>query len=176
MLIMGSTYEGGLGEFFTNTAQDYSLLVSMVSGFVVSGIICFVVSLCTHNIKSSEDAQREWAKTMNIDNPLNPFRLVYEEELREIDAGPIITAETMDRIFRKAKLVACIGAGISLTLFAVVIPAIALSYEVLTLDQFRAWIRTFQYWVFFGTFLVIIVPPVEEGIQIWRKYKENVRK
>ncbi|XP_053400495.1 uncharacterized protein LOC123558278 [Mercenaria mercenaria] len=176
MLIMGSTYEGGLADFYTNTAQDYSLLVAMVSGFFISGIICFCVSLCTHKIKCKEDRQREWAKTINIDNPLNPFRLVYEEELRDIDAGPVITAETMDRIFRKAKLVACIGAGVSLALFAVVVPAVALSYETLSLDEFKTWIRVFQYWVFVGTILVVFVPPVEEGIQIWRKYKDNAAK
>ena len=173
MLIVGSTYEGGLGDFYVNTAQDYSLLCAMVSGFVISSVVSVVVSLCTHSILRDEDNAREWAKTINIDSPLNPFRLIYKEELESINAGPVITAQTMDRIFRKAKLVAIIGAGVSLVLFLIIIPAVALSFGVLTYDQYSTWITVFQVWVFIGTVIVIVVPPVEEGLQIWKKYKEN---
>lgn len=176
MLITGSTYEGGLNKFWANTAQDYSLLTGMVAGFVVSGILCIGVSLCTHNIKSESDSLREWAKTMNIDNPLSPYRLIYAEELEEVNAGSVITAETMDTIFRKAKRVAYIGAGFTFVLFLVVIPAVALTVDILTLDQFTTWIRIFQYWLFCGTGLVVLVPPVEEAIQIWVKHRENVNK
>ena len=175
MLIVGSMYEGGLRNFYTNTAKDYSLLCAMVLGFVISSIITIVVSLCTHTITTAEDTNKEWANTINIDNPLNPFKLVYKEELESIDAGPVITAETMDRVFRKAKLVAIIGACASLVLFLIVIPAVALSFEVLTYQEFSTWITFFQVWVLLGTVTVIVVPPFEEGRQIWRKYKENKR-
>ena len=173
MLIMASTYDGGLGDFYVNTAQDYSLLCAMVSGFFISSILCIVVSLCTTTIRSDQDKTKEWAKTMNIDNPLNPFRLVYKEELESIKAGPIVTAKTMDRIFRKAKLVAIIGACASLVLFLIIVPAVALSFGVLTFDEYSTWVTFFQSWVFVGTLLVVVVPPIEEGLQIWRKYKEN---
>ena len=145
----------------------------MAAGFITSGVLCFVVSLCTHNIKTKEDAENEWTKTVNIDNPLHPFRLVYKEELEEIRAGPIITSATMDRIFVKAKRIAYYGGGFCLSLFVIVIPCIAVSYPVLTPDQLKAWMRTIQAWCFVGTVLVVVVPPIEEGVQIWRKYKEN---
>ena len=173
LLIVGSTYEGGLGDFYVNTAQDYSLLCAMVSGFFVSSVVSIVVSICSTRIQNEDDKSKEWAKTINIDNPLNPFRLVYKEELEEIDAGPVITADTMDRIFRKAKMVAIIGACISLVLYLIVVPAVALSFGVLTFEEYSTWLTFFQVWVFVGTVLVVVVPPVEEGLQIWRKYKQN---
>nr|ARQ84970.1 DUR3-like urea-proton symporter [Tridacna squamosa] len=173
MLIGGSMYEGGLDNFFVNTVKDYPLLSAMLSGFISSGVITVIVSLCTHQIRSKDDEEREWAKTINIDNPLNPFRLVYEEELKEVDAGPIITSDTMDRIFRKAKIVAVVGGTLSLILFLIVIPSIVLSIEVLTLEQFQIWIRTFQYWCFGATILVVFLPPVEEVMQIRNKLRQN---
>ena len=115
-LIVGSTYEGGLSDFYTNTAKDYSLLGAMISGFVVSGFVCVIVSLRTHTIKNKADAEREWSKTMNIDNPINPFRLIYAEELK---TRTIITTKTMNHIFRKAKLIALVGGGVSLIVFLV---------------------------------------------------------
>ena len=173
MLIGGSMYEGGLSNFFVNTVKDYPLLSAMLCGFISSGVITVLVSLCTHQIRTKDDEEREWAKTINIDNPLNPYRLVYEEELKEIDAGRIITSYTMDRIFRKAKIVAVVGGTLSLILFLIVIPSVVLSIEVLTLEQFRIWIRTFQYWCFGATILVVFLPPIEEVMQIRQKLRQN---
>jgi len=75
MLGVGSTYEGGLNNFYTNTSQDYTLLWSMLSGLIVSGILAIAVSLYTHNIETEADVEKEWTKTINIDNPLNPFKV-----------------------------------------------------------------------------------------------------
>ena len=79
----------------------------------------------------------------------------------------------MEKMFKKSKFVAIIGAVISLLIFLVIVPAIALSYEVLTFEQYSAWLTFFQVWVFVGLVLVVVVPPIEEGIQIWLKYQEN---
>ena len=87
LLIVGSLHEGGLSDFYTNTTQPYSLLAGITVGFVVGGIVSIGVSLKTHKITSEDDTEREWAKTMNIDNPINPFRAIYEEELAGVDAG-----------------------------------------------------------------------------------------
>ncbi|KAL4230109.1 hypothetical protein ACF0H5_010494 [Mactra antiquata] len=176
MLVVGSTYKSGLSNFYVNTAKDYSLLTAMVSGFVVSGVVCVFVSLCTNKIKTDDDAEKEWAKTLSIDNPLNPYRLVYEEELKAVDAGKIITSKIMDKIFRKARIYAAVGGTISLLIFLVVIPSIALSFEVLNFDQFSIWLKTFQIYCFICTFIVVVLPPFEEGIQIWRYYKKNKTK
>ena len=173
MMVVGSTYEGGLSDFFINTAKDYSLLAGLGSGFVVSSMLCVVISLCTHKIKTEEDETNEWLKTMSIDNPINPYRTIYQEELKAVAAGPIITAETMARIFQGAQKVTYIGGTISIILFLVVIPAVALSYEVLTLEQFNVLVSICQIWCMICTVFVVLFPPIEEGIQIWRKYKEN---
>ena len=50
MLIMGSTYEGGLGNFYFNTAQEYSLLCAMVAGFVISAAVTVIGSLLTTGV------------------------------------------------------------------------------------------------------------------------------
>ena len=170
---MGSTYEGGLGDFYINTAQDYSLLCAMGAGFVVSTGMVISVSLFTTDIKTDEEKTAEWDKTINIDNPLNPFRLVYKEELDAIAAGPVITAKVMEKLFRRSKIVGIIGVVVTLIIFLVILPAIALSFETLSFEQFSGWVIFFQAWVFVGFALVVVVPPIEEGLQIWRKYQEN---
>ena len=173
MLIMGSTYEGGLGDFFINTAQDYTILCAMGAGFVVSTGMVISVSLFTTNIKTNDEKTAEWDKTINIDNPLNPFRLVYKEELDAIAAGPVITAKVMEKLFRKSKIVGIIGVVVTLIIFLVILPAIALSFETLSFEQFSGWVIFFQVCVFVGFALVVVVPPIEEGLQIWRKYQDN---
>ena len=132
LLIVGSLHEGGLSDFYTNTSQSYSLLAGMTVGFVVGGIVSIGVSLKTHKITSEDDTEREWAKTMNIDNPINPFRAIYEEELAEVDAGT-------------ARLCAIVGGIGNLLVFVVDIPAVALSVAVLDFGQVSSWAKFFQY-------------------------------
>ena len=173
LLGVGSTYEGGLSDFYTNTSQSYSLLAGMTVGFAVGGIVSIGVSLKTHKITSEDDTEREWAKTMNIDNPINPFRAIYEEELAGVEVGSIITAKTMDKVFRKARQYAIVGGVGSLVVFVVVIPAVALSFGVLEKDQFSNWMQFFQYYCFFCTAIVVVFPPFEEGYQIFKRCKKN---
>lgn len=197
MLGYGSTYEGGLSDFFTNTAQDFSLLTGLLSGVVVSAIITVVVSVCDKNARQRVALNKEfplgqpeqgrdtimeeklgfleveWLKTMSIDNPLNPYRLVYQKELKEINAGRILTIHHMETIFRKTRLISISGIVISFTVFLIVVPSIALSQEVLTETQLGVWISVCQHWCLVATVFVVIIPPVQEGIQIWRQYKKN---
>jgi len=173
MLFMASTYEGGLSKFFINTSQDYTLLAATCSGFLVSSIICVAVSLCTSNVKTDDDVEQEWAKTINIDNPINPFRRLYVKELTKVGSGDVITAQTMNKVFRRAWLYAIVGSGSGLVFFLVIIPSITLSLEVLSLSQFTVWLRTFQIACFVFTILAVVFPPIEEGYQIWKQYKLN---
>ncbi|KAH3755188.1 hypothetical protein DPMN_189877 [Dreissena polymorpha] len=172
-MIMAATYENGLANFYVNTAQDFSLLAATISGIVVSTIATIGVSLCTISSNwTDEKSKLEWAKTINIDNPLSPFRLVYEEELAEIEVGSFITSSTMGKIFRKARLVAIVGGALSLILFLVIFPAVALNFDILTFEQFSSWLKTFQIYCFVCTFAVVVVPPFEEGYQIWTRYQQ----
>ena len=176
MLIAGSQYEGGLSpssNFFSNTAKDFSLLSALGGGVVFSTTVCIVTSLCTTKVKSREDEAHEWAKTMSIDNPLNPYRAVYAEELDAINAGPVVTSETMARIFRRTKRWSYVAGGLSLALFLIVIPAVALSYEVLNFEQFDTWLSVCQIWCFVATALVVLIPPIQEVVQICRQYQKN---
>ncbi|WAQ98212.1 DUR3-like protein [Mya arenaria] len=207
MLTYASTYPGGLGDFFTNTAQDYSILTGLLAGFTVSTLVSISISLWTSrnrktNIKrelngriakdeggrsATEEStvgsydqivdghlEIEWEKTMSIDNPLNPYKLLYRKELTSIDAWKKpLTTKHMEIIFRRAKLYSGIMAAISFTVFLVVIPALALSQEVLTATQLGAWISVCQHWCLIATVFVVLVPPIQEGIQIWRQKQEN---
>ena len=173
MLITGSTYAGGLNEFFINTSQSYSLLVAMLCGIIVSGSVSCSVSLCTHNIKTTQDVENEWAKTISIDNPINPFRLIYEVELSVEKVDTIITVKTMETIFQRAKIYAVVGCLGNIVVFLVILPAVALSYGVLNFDTFSTWFRVFQIYCFACTVIVIVFPPVEEGIQIIRRLRKN---
>lgn len=173
MLVAGSRYDGGLSNFYINTVQDYSLLAGLGAGFIMSSLISIGISLCTNKIRTSEDVAREWSKTTSIDNPLNPYRGIYREELDAAGVGPVVTAEAMANIFKGAKKVALIGGSLSIILFIVVIPAVALSYETVNQEEFSAWVSVCQIWCLICTVFVVLFPPVEEGIQIWRQYKKN---
>ena len=175
MLIAGSRYEGGIttsDNFFSNTAKEYSLLSALGGGVVFSTTVCVITSLCTTKIKTHEDEADEWAKTMSIDNPLNPYRAIYAEELDAINAGPVVTSETMSRIFRRTKRWGYAAGGLSLCLFLIVIPAVALSYGTLKFNEFDNWLSVCQIWCFVATVLVVLLPPIEESIQIYRQYKK----
>lgn len=197
MLAYGSTYERGLSDFFTNTAQDYSLLTGLLSGFISSILVSIIVSLCDRKSKERMklnkdyrlkpedkgedkvmddvlvDLEIEWMKTMSIDNPLNPCRSLYKKELNEINAGKILTVHHMETIFRRTRLFSIIGVVISFAVFLVIVPAIAVSQEVLSQAQLGIWISVCQHWCLIATVFVIMIPPIQEGVQIWRQYKKN---
>ncbi|XP_076100870.1 uncharacterized protein LOC143070480 [Mytilus galloprovincialis] len=175
LTVAGLVYEGGLGNFLTNTSSDYSLLGVIVSAVIMSVNSTIIISLCTHNIKTKHDAERIWDKTLSIDNPLNPWRNVYGEELANINVPEDIKVNTthMTKIFRSTRLLAVVGGLISFVIFGVVIPANVLSLEVLTFDQFSSWTFACQIWVMIAATFAIVVPPVEEIVQIVRYYNRN---
>ena len=140
---------------------------------MVGGGLTIIISLCTHKIRTHQDVLQEWAKTMSIDNPLNPFRALYEKEIEATHEGQKINEDTMEKIFRVPQQVAIIGGSLSLCLFLVVIPAIALSYGVLNQNQFEAWLSVCQIWCLVCTVFAVLVPPIREGMQIWRQYRSN---
>ncbi|KAH3843784.1 hypothetical protein DPMN_117315 [Dreissena polymorpha] len=175
-MIMASTYKNGLANFYVNTAQDFSLLAATIFGIVVSTMATIGVSLCTiasNWTDEKEKGEMEWAKTTNIDNPLSAFRLVYEEELAEIESGSIITSLIMDKVFRKARFVAIEGGALSIMFSLVKLPAIPLNFDSLTFEQFSSWLKTFQIYCFVCTFALVVVPPFEEGYQMWARYKQS---
>ena len=83
-----------------------------------------------------------------------------------------MTSETMSRIFRRTKRWGYAAGGLSLCLFLIVIPAVALSYGTLKFNEFDNWLSVCQIWCFVATVLVVLLPPIEESIQIYRQYKK----
>ena len=213
MLLCGSTFEGGLSKFYTNTSQDYSIISGLSAGVIVSSVISVAISWKTHVSGSNrrklntrpnghpidqsspvqdgkvgknamlqsddedehcDDGELEWQKTMSIDNPLYPFRNLYREQLKRIGISTDhITTRHLSKLFKRARFISGICALGSFVVFIVVIPLFALSQTILSQAQMETWILVCQYWCFIATFLVVVVPPVQEGLLIWRKYKAN---
>lgn len=202
MLVCGSTYEGGLSNFYKNTSQDHSILAGLAAGILVSTTISIAVSWKTltpgkkHSEKSNievnqvqahavnsdaikenddtDESDLEWEKTMTIDNPLNPYQDLYKDQLsRKGITRDILTSKHLSKLFTRAKILSGICAAVSFTIFIVVIPSFALSQTVLSQTQMEVWISVCQHWCLIGTVLVVVIPPVQEGLQIWRQYSAN---
>ena len=124
-------------------------------------------------LKDLNESDYEWLKTMCIDNPLNPYRNLYQKKLDKIKVGNIVTSKDMETIFRSARKISYTGAIISLIIFFIVVPAVALSQTVLGASELAVWISVCQHWCLIGTVLVVVVPPVQECLQIWRQYSLN---
>lgn len=199
LVVYGSTLEDGLSNFYTNTSNEYSIITGLGAGFVFSFAVAIIVSLFSkrtncwkpvakngsyssnaetypHELQMP-DMEYEWQKTMSIDNPLNPFITLYKHQLEKIGiVGKHVTTNDMSRIFRKAKILSMVAALLSFAIFLVVIPALALSQNVLTEGQMTTWISGCQMWCLIATVLVVVIPPVQEVWQIYRQIKANKSK
>ncbi|XP_013388209.1 urea-proton symporter DUR3 [Lingula anatina] len=171
-LVTASQHEGGLSDFIQNTGKEDSMLVGNCVAIGSGGIICIVVSLITNRRFKSEDAVKEWEKTRNVDNPLNPWVHLYEDLPREKkDERP--SHEEFLKIFRSAKITAYV-AGIILSVVLIIIwPAIMAGLRVLNETMFIGWAYVSQVWAFLAAAFIISVPLVQEIWGIWRQYKRN---
>ncbi|KAJ8318387.1 hypothetical protein KUTeg_003478 [Tegillarca granosa] len=166
-------YPGGLNDFILNTGSEFSVLTGTISGALVSTVICIVVSLCTTSVKTDEDKAAQWEKTITINNPLNPWKRLYTEELKDFDGETKITQYHMAKVFKGPRQIAFIGGTIGLILFCLVLPGILVSFEKFSYENFTGWIKFNHIWCLLGAIFTIFVPPIEEFIQIWRQYKTN---
>ncbi|BFZ14483.1 hypothetical protein BsWGS_17522 [Bradybaena similaris] len=174
-LITASTFEGGLGDFLTNTSKDYSVLAGSTASFGLSLILTIVVSMLTNKVKNTRDELTEWQKARDIDNPLKPWSELFREEFPNLKDGEKPTYNELDKVFRKAKLTAYIGGVISILLFIIIIPGSMASLHVLEKSEFRAWVVILQVWVFLMAVVVIAVAPAEEILVIFRQIRTNMK-
>lgn len=173
-LSAATMYEGGLNNFLINTVQDYAILAGTCASFGGSLLGCIISSLITNTIRCPEDANEEWQKLYDIDNPLNPWELNYRDELKGLHFDSKPTFEQMSSRFKKAKMIAYIGGGCSIGLMALVIPGIIMaSYTVMSEGQFSAWVWFTQAWAVVMAIVVIVAPPAEEISRIVKQYRKN---
>ena len=172
-LAKATTYDGGLNKFLKNTVQDHAILAGTCTSFGASLLGCIIVSLFTHDIESKQDADTEWQKIYDIDNPLNPWELYYKEELKGLHYDRKPTFEQMSATFRKAKITAYIGGACSIVLMALIIPGIMASFSVLDGTQFSVWVGFTQAWAVIMAIVVIVAPPAEEITRIVKQYRKN---
>lgn len=168
-------YEAGLGDFFTTTSSDYSLLAACIAGIVVSTTVTVTVSLATHNIQSTDDEQREWTKMILIDNPINSWKNLFTEELGELPEERNVTVGDMKLIFKKARRMAYICAVVCALIQVVMVPGVMLSFEEWTAGQLYNWMLFLFIVLVIGTVYAVFAPPIEEIIKIVR-YRQNEKK
>ena len=144
-----------------------------ISAIVVSVLVTVIVSLVTTKVKSEDDVTQEWEKTITIDNPLNPWKKLYAEELAKFPPTARIDVHLMSKVFKHARYIAYIGGVTCIILFIIAFPAIVLSFEVLTYDQFKSWLQFCFIICMVATVFVVVAPPVEEIVQICRTYREK---
>ncbi|PVD34810.1 hypothetical protein C0Q70_06088 [Pomacea canaliculata] len=172
-LSAATMYEGGLSLFLINTVQDYSILAGTCCSFGFSLLVCIVGSLLTHGIRTPDDAQLEWMKMYDIDNPLHPWEVNFREDLKGFEYEDRPTIHQMNHAFRTAKYTAYIGGACAIGLFAVVIPGIMASFPVMDETQFSMWLYFNQTWAVVMAIIVIIAPPAEEVVRIIRQCRRN---
>ena len=109
---------------------------------------------------------------MAIDNPLNPWKRLYNKELTYIH----VDVHVMSKVFKSARCIALIGGSAFIVLFMIVIPGIALSFKNLSYDEFSGWLRFSFVICVIGMLFVVIAPPVEETFKIYRAYQMRKKK
>ena len=171
LLVAELVFEDGLSNFFETTSSDYSLMSGCISAIVVSVSITVTVSLLTTKVKSKEDITREWEKTISIDNPLNPWTHLYAEELTKYPESTHVDVHLMTKVFKPARYIAFLGGFVCISLFIIVLPAVVLSFDVLSYDEFTRWLQFSFIICMVGAVFVIVVPPAEEILQIYRAFK-----
>ncbi|XP_060064863.1 uncharacterized protein LOC132545205 [Ylistrum balloti] len=172
-LIAATRYDGGLTNFVVNTSQEYSILAGSCSSFGFSLIVCIIVSSFTHKIKTKADADAEWQKMYDIDNPLNPWEQNYREELKHEVYDKKPSFDQMSTTFRRTRIIAYVSGGGSIILFTFVIPGIMASFPALDETQFKVWIGLTQAWTVFMGVIAIVAPPVEEILKIRKRRRIN---
>lgn len=172
-LAVASTYDGGLSNFLENTIQNKSVMSGAGTSIGVSFLVTLFVSCGTHNIRSKSDVKREWLKLRDIDNPLHPWSQLYVEDIPGLEKGENPSTEQLDRVFRKARILAYVGGAVTVVLFVGIVPGVMLSLHVLTIREFEVWTHVLQIFCFSMAAVVVVVTPVEEIVQICRRRNEN---
>lgn len=172
-LTSATFYQGGLNNFLVNTVQDYAILAGTCSSFGFSLGVSIAGSLLTHKIRTLQDAEAEWLKMYDIDNPLHPWEVNLRDDLRGYEYEGRPTIAQMNQAFRTAKLTAYVGGACSIGLFAVIIPGIMASFPVMDETQFSMWLYFNQIWAVVMAMIVIIAPPAEEVMRIIHQCKRN---
>uniref|UniRef100_K1PJ51 Putative urea active transporter 1 n=1 Tax=Magallana gigas TaxID=29159 RepID=K1PJ51_MAGGI len=175
LVVAELAYDEGLGDFFTTTSSDYSLLAACIAGIMVSTIVTVTVSLATHNIQSNVDEQREWTKMILIDNPINSWKNLFTEELGELPEERNVTVGDMELIFQRARKMSYICAVVCVLIQVVLVPGVMLSFEEWTADQLYYWMLFLFIVLVIGTLYAVFAPPIEEIIKIIR-YRQNEKK
>ena len=109
----------------------------------------------------------------DIDNPLHPWALLYEDDIPDLKKGERPSPDSLNKVFSKARIIALIGGFVTLALFVGIVPGTMISLNVLSLSQFETWTHTLQIFCFMMAGVVVIVAPVEEVVQVLRTRSKN---
>ena len=176
-----SQEEGGLAPevFIENTGKEFPMLIGNLVSFLGGAILSIIVSLFTKGSMDSSMVNAEWEKTRDIDNPLNPWVLVYKDDLNfeaqgqgarfhDRPALEIVVAK-----FRPAKITAYVAGLFFTILFVFIWPSSMLSTEVMDTTGFTVWTILSRIWAIVAAGFIITVPLIQEAAAIFKQHKEN---
>ncbi|GFO39860.1 urea-proton symporter dur3-like [Plakobranchus ocellatus] len=161
-LIRATILPGGLNNFLANSADGYAVLAGCGVCLVVSLVVTVSVSLATHGIHTAEDADREWQKLRDIDNPLRPWQQCLRDGGLSSPGGRRPTYQELNKHHRSTKITTYVVALLIMAGFVLVVPACLGSLRRMTSSNVQSWLMTLHIWCLATTAAVTILIPVEE--------------
>ncbi|KAK3801516.1 hypothetical protein RRG08_000368, partial [Elysia crispata] len=175
-LARAASLDGGLWNFLANTVDDTAVLAGAAACLIVSLCVTVVVSLATHKIRTPADAEKEWQKLRDIDNPLCPWQQDMRTSQLPPSAARRPTYLELKRHSRSSRIAAIIGSTALLAIFIFIIPGCLHSLGTMTSSDLRRLMMTSHIWCFTTTALVVVLTPVEEIWGIWSALKKKRRR
>jgi len=74
---VAARFDGGLGDFVTNTGRLEAVAAGLASSYVASGFFCVLITIFTGGLDDDRSAEEEWEKCGSVDNPARPWVLQY---------------------------------------------------------------------------------------------------
>jgi len=123
---------------------------------------------------NKEEAEEEWEKTRDIDNPLSPWVVAFNEEMDiEHTQNERPSQDLINEKFRTAKITAYTATVFFTLLYVFIWPGSMLSVHILDLSGFDVWTIISRCWAFIAAIFIITVPLVQEVFAIVKQARKN---
>ncbi|KAK0061332.1 urea-proton symporter DUR3, partial [Biomphalaria pfeifferi] len=170
---VASTYEGGLGSWWTNTGKELAMLCGNLVAILGGGAITVILSFFSSWHNDCSMGEEIWETTRDIDNPLSPWMEKYEKELHltgshRLDNRPSL--QDVQKAFRRAYLMANSMSTVFSVVLVIVWPALMVTVDIMSVTQFTGWVRVTELWVWLAMLTMIVLPLVNECWDIWSAF------
>ena len=168
-----STLDGYLEDFRVNTSDSLAVIIGSSVSLFVGLIACVFISLLTGGCSGDLMEEEEWEKTRKVDNPVLPWTVRYAPD---IGAHQMVKGKphfyTVRRAFKIAEICAYIFGVLLSVVILLVWPACMLLLDVLSENQFEAWIHVVLLVACLATAYAAFVPLTWEVVQTCRQVSQ----